>query len=52
MADRGLITTATDTRKASDDQAEAQAIANACEAGAPPYVSDIGLTAKRLRSHR
>jgi hypothetical protein len=38
--------------KASDDQAEAQAIANACEAGALPYVSDVGLTAKRLRSHR
>jgi uncharacterized protein (TIGR01370 family) len=48
MADRGLITTATDYTKASDEDAEAEAIDNACEAGALPYVSDIGLTSRRL----
>jgi cysteinyl-tRNA synthetase, unknown class len=48
MAARGLITMATDYTKASDDAAEAEAVANACEAGALPYVSDIGLTVKRL----
>jgi uncharacterized protein (TIGR01370 family) len=48
MADRGLITTATDYTKAGDDEAEAEAVANACEAGALPYVSNIGLTVQRL----
>jgi uncharacterized protein (TIGR01370 family) len=48
MAELGLITTATDYTKASDAKAEGDAIANACEAGALPYVSDIGLTVQRL----
>jgi uncharacterized protein (TIGR01370 family) len=48
FASRGLIVAATDYTKAGDEEAEAEAIANACEAGALPYVSDIGLTAKRL----
>jgi uncharacterized protein (TIGR01370 family) len=48
FASRGLIVTATDYTKAGDEEAEAEAIANACDAGALPYVSDIGLTAKRL----
>jgi uncharacterized protein (TIGR01370 family) len=48
FASRGLIVTATDYTKAGDDEAEAESIANACEAGALPYVSNIGLTAKRL----
>jgi uncharacterized protein (TIGR01370 family) len=48
FADRGLIVTATDYTKASDEDAAAEAIANACEAGALPYVSNIGLTAKRV----
>ena len=48
MAHRGLTTTATDYTKASNHEAEAEALANACRAGALPYVSDIGLTVKRL----
>jgi uncharacterized protein (TIGR01370 family) len=48
FAARGLIVTATDYTKAGDDEAVAESIANACEAGALPYVSNIGLTAKRL----
>jgi uncharacterized protein (TIGR01370 family) len=48
MAARGLTTTTTDYAPAGDDRAEAQSIANACSVGALPYVSDIGLTARRL----
>jgi uncharacterized protein (TIGR01370 family) len=48
FAARGLIVTATDYTKAGDEEAQTEAIANACEAGALPYVSNIGLTAKRL----
>jgi uncharacterized protein (TIGR01370 family) len=48
MAARGLITTATDYTPAGDERAEAESIKHACSAGALPYVSDIGLTARRL----
>jgi uncharacterized protein (TIGR01370 family) len=48
MAGRGLTVTATDYTRAGDDAARSEAIANACGAGALPYVSDIGLTARRL----
>jgi uncharacterized protein (TIGR01370 family) len=48
MADRGLITTSADYVRAGDADAQAEAVANACSAGALPYVGDIGLTARRL----
>jgi uncharacterized protein (TIGR01370 family) len=48
MAARGLITTSADYTRAGDTEAKAQAVANACSAGALPYVGDIGLTARRL----
>jgi uncharacterized protein (TIGR01370 family) len=48
LAGRGLITTATDYTRAGDARARAEAVANACDAGALPYVSDIGLSARRL----
>jgi uncharacterized protein (TIGR01370 family) len=48
MKRRGLITTATDYTAAGDGRARDEAVANACAAGALPYVSDIGLTARRL----
>ncbi|HEX2127953.1 MAG TPA: endo alpha-1,4 polygalactosaminidase [Solirubrobacterales bacterium] len=48
MVGRGLTVTATDYTRAGDEAARATAIANACAAGALPYVSDIGLTARRL----
>jgi uncharacterized protein (TIGR01370 family) len=48
MAGRGLITTATDYTRAGDRKALDESVANACDAGALPYVSDIGLTARRL----
>ena len=48
MQSRGLVTTATDYTRAADHRALDEAVANACGAGALPYVSDIGLTARRL----
>ena len=48
MKARGLITTATDYTPKGDPRALEEAVTNACEAGALPYVSDIGLTARRL----
>jgi hypothetical protein len=48
MAARGLVTTATDYTRAGDQPALQESVANACTVGAVPYVSDIGLTAKRL----
>jgi len=48
MAARGLTTTATDYTRAGDSEAERESVANACAAGALPYVSDIGLSARRL----
>jgi hypothetical protein len=48
MAARGLITTATDYTRPGDDRADADSIATACSTGALPYVSDIGLTTRRL----
>lgn len=45
---KGLIVTATDYTKAGDSAALAEAVANACGAGALPYVSDIGLSAARV----
>ncbi len=39
----GLLVTATDYTKAGDTAAGREAVANACSAGALPYVSDIGL---------
>ena len=47
-ADRGLFTTATDYTRRARGAAEAESVANACSAGALPYVADIGLTARRL----
>jgi endo-alpha-1,4-polygalactosaminidase (GH114 family) len=43
VADRGLLVTATDYTARGRGPAVAEAIANACGAGALPYVSDIGL---------
>ena len=48
FAARGLVVTATDYTRAGDLAARDEAIANACAAEALPYVSDIGLTARRL----
>ncbi|MSO41800.1 MAG: hypothetical protein EXQ70_07925 [Solirubrobacterales bacterium] len=44
LSDAGLLVTATDYTRAGDAAAEDEAIANACEAGALPYVSNISLT--------
>ena len=44
IAARGLLVTATDYTAPSDDAALAEAVSNACSAGAIPFVSDIGLT--------
>ena len=44
LAARGLLVTATDYTRAGDDRAASEAAANACAAGALPFVSDIGLT--------
>ena len=43
IADRGLLVTATDYTARNDRTGVARAIANACAAGAVPYVSDIEL---------
>lgn len=48
MRDLGKVTLATDYTRRAGGPAEAEAIANACGAGALPYVSNIGLTAKRI----
>ncbi len=48
FAERGLVTTATDYTRAGDEAALRESIENACSAGAVPYVSDVGLTARRL----
>ncbi|MGH2952612.1 MAG: endo alpha-1,4 polygalactosaminidase [Solirubrobacterales bacterium] len=48
MAELGKLVTATDYTRARDLAARDEAVANACSAGALPYVSDIGLTARRL----
>jgi uncharacterized protein (TIGR01370 family) len=48
MSDRGLVTTATNYTPAGNRRALERSIADACGAGALPYVGDIGLTAKRL----
>jgi uncharacterized protein (TIGR01370 family) len=45
---RGLIVTTTDYTAGSDTKALTESVANSCGAGALPYVSDIGLSAKRL----
>ncbi len=45
---RGLVVTATDYTAPADAAAQAEAVANACAAGALPYVSDIGLSVGRL----
>lgn len=50
MAARDLTTTATDYTPAGDARAAAESIVNACSAGALPYLSDIGLAARRLPS--
>jgi uncharacterized protein (TIGR01370 family) len=39
----GLLVTGTDYTKAGDEAAERESVADACSAGALPYVSDIGL---------
>ena len=44
IAARGLLVTATDYTAPGDQSAEQEAVANACAAGALPFVSDIGLT--------
>ena len=41
---RGLLVTATDYTQAGDDAALGESVANACAAGAVPFVSNIGLT--------
>ncbi len=48
VVSRGLIVTATDYTAAGDSAALAESVANACSAGALPYVGDIGLSAARL----
>jgi endo-alpha-1,4-polygalactosaminidase (GH114 family) len=48
MAALGLQTTATDYTRAGDVAARELSVANACGAGALPYVGDIGLSARRL----
>jgi endo-alpha-1,4-polygalactosaminidase (GH114 family) len=44
IAGAGLLVTATDYVAADDSSAHARAVANACAAGAVPFVSDIDLT--------
>jgi uncharacterized protein (TIGR01370 family) len=43
IARAGLLVTATDYVRANDGVARSRAVANACAAGAVPFVSDIGL---------
>ncbi len=44
IAARGLLVTTTDYTAAGDEAATQEAVADACAAGALPFVSDIGLT--------
>ena len=44
MAAAGLLVTASDYTRAGDAAALQESVANACAAGAVPFVSDIGLT--------
>ena len=44
IGDAGLLATSTDYTKAGDAAAFAESVANACGAGAVPYVSNIALT--------
>jgi polysaccharide biosynthesis protein PelA len=44
IAARGLLVTATDYTGAGDEPAVRESVANACAAGALPFVADIGLT--------
>jgi hypothetical protein len=44
IAARGLLVTSSDYTAAGDDAALRESVANACAAGALPFVSDIGLT--------
>jgi uncharacterized protein (TIGR01370 family) len=48
VGERGLTVTATDYTRGGDPRARDEAVANACAAGALPYVGDIGLSARRL----
>ena len=48
FAAKGKVVTATDYTPAGDEKALRESVENACAAGALPYVSDIGLTARRL----
>jgi uncharacterized protein (TIGR01370 family) len=48
MANLGLFTTAADYTKKPRGRLHADSIANACAVGALPYVSNIGLTVRRL----
>jgi uncharacterized protein (TIGR01370 family) len=48
MAARGIFVTATDYTRRRDAGAAEESVANACAAGALPYVSNIGLTVRRL----
>ena len=48
MAQLGKVVTATDYAPGGNLAARDEAVANACSVGALPYVSDIGLTARRL----
>lgn len=44
IATRGLLVTASDYTAAGDEPVAQEAVANACAAGALPFVGDIGLT--------
>ncbi len=48
MAARGIFVTATDYTRRRNKAAARRSIANACSAGALPYVSNLGLTVRRL----
>jgi uncharacterized protein (TIGR01370 family) len=48
MAARGLVTTSADYTRAGDAKAIQESVQASCSVGALPYVSDIGLTARRL----
>jgi uncharacterized protein (TIGR01370 family) len=48
MRSRGLFTTATNYTKRATGQAVEESVDDACSVGALPYVSNIGLTARRL----
>ncbi|HYH61606.1 MAG TPA: endo alpha-1,4 polygalactosaminidase [Solirubrobacterales bacterium] len=48
MHDRDLFTMATNYTKRSTGKAVQESIADACSAGALPFIGNIGLTAKRL----